>query len=93
MATRFPTDAVRGFTARPDSAGRLHRLTGYGADLRDPDQAALNMRTRPAAAGLREHGIPMTAVDTGWITDGRPHPTRVRPACGVLPEEHAPAPR
>ena len=25
-----------------------------------------------------EHGILMTAVDTGWITDERPHTTKVR---------------
>jgi NAD(P)-dependent dehydrogenase (short-subunit alcohol dehydrogenase family) len=50
-------------------------------------KAALNMLTRTSAAELAEHGILMTSVDTGWITDERPHPTKVR-----LAEEgfHAP---
>jgi len=42
-------------------------------------KAALNMLTRTSAQEMLEtDGILMTAVDTGWITDERPHPTRVR---------------
>ena len=51
-------------------------------------KAALNMLTRTSARELLEaDGILMTSVDTGWITDERPHPTRRR-----LAEEgfHAP---
>ncbi|BBZ03789.1 oxidoreductase [Mycolicibacterium chitae] len=51
-------------------------------------KAALNMLTRTSAAEmLSQDGILMTAVDTGWITDERPHPTKLR-----LAEEgfHAP---
>jgi len=51
-------------------------------------KAALNMLTRTSAAEmLQTDGILMTAVDTGWITDERPHTTKVR-----LAEEgfHAP---
>ena len=51
-------------------------------------KAALNMLTRTSAAEMLEtDGILMTAVDTGWITDERPHPTKAR-----LAEEgfHAP---
>ncbi|CAM2766106.1 SDR family NAD(P)-dependent oxidoreductase [Skermania piniformis] len=51
-------------------------------------KAALNMLTRTSAAELRERDrILMTAVDTGWITDERPHYTKLR-----LAEEgfHAP---
>jgi NAD(P)-dependent dehydrogenase (short-subunit alcohol dehydrogenase family) len=50
-------------------------------------KAALNMLTRTSAAELLSDGILMTSVDTGWITDERPHPTRTR-----LAEEgfHAP---
>ncbi len=51
-------------------------------------KAALNMLTRTSAGEmLASDGILMTAVDTGWITDERPHPTRLR-----LAEEgfHAP---
>ena len=38
ITTRFPTDAVRRFTAVPDSADWLHRLHIVGVDLRDPAQ-------------------------------------------------------
>jgi len=51
-------------------------------------KAALNMLTRTSAGEmLAQDGILMTAVDTGWITDERPHPTKMR-----LAEEgfHAP---
>ncbi|WP_150308640.1 SDR family oxidoreductase [Planctomonas psychrotolerans] len=51
-------------------------------------KAALNMLTRTSAREMREtDGILMTSVDTGWITDERPHPTKIR-----LAEEgfHAP---
>jgi NAD(P)-dependent dehydrogenase (short-subunit alcohol dehydrogenase family) len=41
-------------------------------------KAALNMLTRTSAQELLTDGILMTSVDTGWITDERPHPTRVR---------------
>ncbi len=41
-------------------------------------KAALNMLTRTSAHELRGEGILMTSVDTGWITDERPHPTRAR---------------
>ncbi|GAA5199266.1 SDR family NAD(P)-dependent oxidoreductase [Microbacterium jejuense] len=51
-------------------------------------KAAVNMLTRTSARELFEADrILMTSVDTGWITDERPHPTKVR-----LAEEgfHAP---
>jgi NAD(P)-dependent dehydrogenase (short-subunit alcohol dehydrogenase family) len=41
-------------------------------------KAALNMLTRTSAKELLCDGILMTSVDTGWITDERPHPTRMR---------------
>ncbi len=42
-------------------------------------KAALNMLTRTSAYELlTQDGILMTAVDTGWITDERPQPTRIR---------------
>jgi NAD(P)-dependent dehydrogenase (short-subunit alcohol dehydrogenase family) len=41
-------------------------------------KAALNMLTRTSATEMLTDGILMTAVDTGWITDERPHPTRMR---------------
>ncbi|HWR85142.1 MAG TPA: SDR family NAD(P)-dependent oxidoreductase [Rhodoglobus sp.] len=51
-------------------------------------KAAVNMLTRTSGREMFERdGILMTSVDTGWITDERPHPTKVR-----LAEEgfHAP---
>ncbi len=42
-------------------------------------KAALNMLTRTSAQEMLETDrILMTAVDTGWITDERPHPTKAR---------------
>jgi len=42
-------------------------------------KAALNMMTRTSAKELLDNdGILMTAVDTGWITDERPHHTKFR---------------
>ena len=38
ITTRFPNDAVRRFTAMPDSDEWLHRLRVVGIDLRDPAQ-------------------------------------------------------
>ena len=60
---------------------------GAGHPHTNMAKAALNMLTRTSGADLFTDGILMTAVDTGWITDERPHPTKVR-----LAEEgfHAP---
>jgi NAD(P)-dependent dehydrogenase (short-subunit alcohol dehydrogenase family) len=41
-------------------------------------KAALNMLTRTSAGEMLSDGILMTSVDTGWITDERPHPTKMR---------------
>jgi NAD(P)-dependent dehydrogenase (short-subunit alcohol dehydrogenase family) len=41
-------------------------------------KAALNMLTRTSAREMLDDGILMTSVDTGWITDERPHPTKMR---------------
>jgi NAD(P)-dependent dehydrogenase (short-subunit alcohol dehydrogenase family) len=42
-------------------------------------KAALNMLTRTSANEMFETDrILMTAVDTGWITDERPHTTKAR---------------
>jgi NAD(P)-dependent dehydrogenase (short-subunit alcohol dehydrogenase family) len=41
-------------------------------------KAALNMLTRTAASRLAKAGIFMNSVDTGWVTEENPHPTRVR---------------
>ena len=41
-------------------------------------KAALNMLTRTSAVEMLTDDILMTSVDTGWITDERPHPTKAR---------------
>lgn len=64
------------------------RYKGPGHPHTNMAKAALNMLTRTSAAEMFETDqILMTSVDTGWITDERPHPTKVR-----LAEEgfHAP---
>ncbi len=52
---------------------------GPGHPHTNMSKAALNMLTRTSAGEmLQTDGILMTAVDTGWITDERPHVTKVR---------------
>jgi NAD(P)-dependent dehydrogenase (short-subunit alcohol dehydrogenase family) len=61
---------------------------GAGHPHTNMAKAALNMLTRTSAQELFEADrILMTAVDTGWITDERPHPDRVRLAADGF---HAP---
>ena len=51
---------------------------GAGHPHTNMAKAALNMLTRTSAQELRADGILMTSVDTGWITDERPLPTKLR---------------
>ncbi|GGI98878.1 SDR family NAD(P)-dependent oxidoreductase [Streptomyces brasiliensis] len=52
---------------------------GAGHPHTNMAKAALNMLTRTSAQEMFEKDrILMTAVDTGWITDERPHPDKVR---------------
>ncbi|MFF3256871.1 SDR family NAD(P)-dependent oxidoreductase [Actinacidiphila glaucinigra] len=54
---------------------------GAGHPHTNMAKAALNMLTRTSAREMLESdGILMTSVDTGWITDERPHPDKVRMA-------------
>jgi NAD(P)-dependent dehydrogenase (short-subunit alcohol dehydrogenase family) len=50
ITTRFPKDAVRRFSAMPDSDDWLHRLKVVGIDLRDPTQV-VSLADDVAAAG------------------------------------------
>ncbi|MFG2039520.1 SDR family NAD(P)-dependent oxidoreductase [Dactylosporangium sp. NPDC048998] len=54
------------------------RYKGPGHPHTNMAKAALNMLTRTSAEEMLSDGILMTAVDTGWITDERPHPTKMR---------------
>ena len=68
--------------------GQFHRgYKGPGHPHTNMAKAALNMLTRTSAREMLRDGILMTSVDTGWITDERPHPTRMRLAGGGF---HAP---
>ncbi len=60
--------------------GQFNRAyKGPGHPHTNMAKAALNMLTRTSAGEmLSADGILMTAVDTGWITDERPHPTKMR---------------
>ncbi|MDF3289848.1 SDR family NAD(P)-dependent oxidoreductase [Streptomyces silvisoli] len=52
---------------------------GAGHPHTNMAKAALNMLTRTSAQEMFQvDGILMTAVDTGWITDERPHPDKIR---------------
>ncbi|MFE4410784.1 SDR family NAD(P)-dependent oxidoreductase [Streptomyces sp. NPDC056821] len=52
---------------------------GAGHPHTNMAKAALNMLTRTSAEEMfQKDRILMTAVDTGWITDERPHPDKVR---------------
>ncbi|WP_051366037.1 SDR family NAD(P)-dependent oxidoreductase [Hamadaea tsunoensis] len=53
---------------------------GAGHPHTNMAKAALNMLTRTSAAEMYSDGILMTSVDTGWITDERPHPQKMRMA-------------
>jgi len=55
------------------------RYKGAGHPHTNMAKAALNMLTRTSAGEMFEtDGILMTAVDTGWITDERPHHEKLR---------------
>ncbi|MEJ5927257.1 SDR family NAD(P)-dependent oxidoreductase [Corynebacterium sp. H128] len=84
-ASTFRRKYVVNVSAMEGVFGRGYK--GPGHPHTNMAKAALNMLTRTAAGELFEHGILMTAVDTGWITDERPHSTKSR-----LAEEgfHAP---
>jgi len=59
--------------------GQFNRgYKGPGHPHTNMSKAALNMLTRTSSHELLRDGILMTSVDTGWITDERPHPTKMR---------------
>jgi NAD(P)-dependent dehydrogenase (short-subunit alcohol dehydrogenase family) len=55
------------------------RYKGAGHPHTNMAKAALNMMTRTSSGEMFEtDSILMTAVDTGWITDERPHHEKLR---------------
>lgn len=85
-ASSFDRTYVVNVSAMEGVFGRGYK--GPGHPHTNMAKAAMNMLTRTSAREMFEtDGILMTSVDTGWITDERPHPTKLR-----LAEEgfHAP---
>jgi NAD(P)-dependent dehydrogenase (short-subunit alcohol dehydrogenase family) len=79
--------ALAASTARRSYIVNVSAMEGvFGRSYKGPGhphtnmaKAALNMLTRTSAQEMLEtDGILMTAVDTGWITDERPHPEKER---------------
>ncbi|HEV7812964.1 MAG TPA: SDR family NAD(P)-dependent oxidoreductase [Leifsonia sp.] len=86
MAAAAGRSYVVNVSAMEGVFGRQYK--GPGHPHTNMAKAALNMLTRTSSREMFEaDGILMTSVDTGWITDERPHYTKVR-----LAEEgfHAP---
>ncbi|WP_295625958.1 SDR family NAD(P)-dependent oxidoreductase [uncultured Corynebacterium sp.] len=75
-ASTFDRKYVVNVSAMEGVFGRGYK--GPGHPHTNMAKAALNMLTRTSSSELRDHGILMTAVDTGWITDERPHVTKER---------------
>jgi NAD(P)-dependent dehydrogenase (short-subunit alcohol dehydrogenase family) len=64
--------AVEGrFEVRNKTAGHPHTNMA---------KAALNMLTRTSAEALARRGVYLSSVDTGWITDEKPMPSKTRHA-------------
>lgn len=84
-ASPFPRRYVVNVSAMEGVFSRGYK--GAGHPHTNMAKAALNMLTRTSGEDMFADGILMTSVDTGWITDERPHPTKMR-----LAEEgfHAP---
>ena len=76
-ASTFARKYVVNVSAMEGVFGRGYK--GPGHPHTNMAKAALNMLTRTSAGEMLEtDGILMTAVDTGWITDERPHPDKMR---------------
>jgi NAD(P)-dependent dehydrogenase (short-subunit alcohol dehydrogenase family) len=76
LASPFPRRYVVNVSAMEGVFSRGYK--GAGHPHTNMAKASLNMLTRTSAADLFADGILMTSVDTGWITDERPHPTKIR---------------
>jgi NAD(P)-dependent dehydrogenase (short-subunit alcohol dehydrogenase family) len=75
-ASSFPRRYVVNVSAMEGVFNRGYK--GAGHPHTNMAKAALNMLTRTSAADMFTDGILMSSVDTGWITDERPHPTKMR---------------
>jgi NAD(P)-dependent dehydrogenase (short-subunit alcohol dehydrogenase family) len=75
-ASPFPRRYVVNVSAMEGVFSRGYK--GAGHPHTNMAKAALNMLTRTSSEDMFTDGILMTSVDTGWITDERPHPTKMR---------------
>ncbi|GIF03770.1 SDR family NAD(P)-dependent oxidoreductase [Actinoplanes siamensis] len=74
--SQFPRRYVVNVSAMEGIFARGYK--GAGHPHTNMAKAALNMLTRTSAVDMFADRILMTSVDTGWITDERPHPTKMR---------------
>ncbi|WP_433186499.1 SDR family NAD(P)-dependent oxidoreductase [Actinoallomurus sp. CA-150999] len=73
-ASPWPDRYVVQVSAMEGSFSRGHKTVRHPHT--NMAKAALNMLTRTSAADYAASGIHMTSVDTGWVTDERPHPDK-----------------
>ncbi|HEX2316669.1 MAG TPA: SDR family oxidoreductase [Thermomonospora sp.] len=71
-ASPFPDRYVVQVSAMEGSFSRANKTVRHPHT--NMAKAALNMLTRTAAADYARSGVHMNSVDTGWVTDERPHP-------------------
>jgi len=73
-ASPFPDRYVVQVSAMEGSFSRTRKTAKHPHT--NMAKAGLNMLTRTVAADYEAEGIYMTSVDTGWVTDERPHPSK-----------------
>ena len=73
-ASPFPDRYVVQVSAMEGSFSRTRKTARHPHT--NMAKAGLNMLTRTVAAEYAAEGIYMTSVDTGWVTDERPHPSK-----------------
>ncbi|MCO6010410.1 SDR family NAD(P)-dependent oxidoreductase [Actinoallomurus purpureus] len=73
-ASPWPDRYVVQVSAMEGSFSRGHKTVRHPHT--NMAKAALNMLTRTSAPDYAASGISMNSVDTGWVTDERPHPDK-----------------
>ncbi|WP_235018118.1 SDR family oxidoreductase [Thermomonospora echinospora] len=80
----FPDRYVVQVSAMEGSFSRVNKTVRHPHT--NMAKASLNMLTRTVAADYAASGIHMNSVDTGWVTDERPHPDKLaQRAAGFRP--------
>ncbi|MEO3859343.1 SDR family NAD(P)-dependent oxidoreductase [Acrocarpospora sp. B8E8] len=83
-ASPYPDRYVVQVSAMEGSFSREHKTVRHPHT--NMAKASLNMLTRTSAADYAATGIHMNSVDTGWVTDERPHPAKTaQRAAGFRP--------